>query len=102
MKYNKLVRDNIPAIIKNKGMTVSSHIADNQEYKDKLYEKLQEEVNEFLTNEDLEELADILEVVYAIGKLQNLGKEELEKIRITKADKRGAFTKRIILEETDD
>jgi len=100
MKYNKLVRDKIPEIIKKNNQTPITHIADNEEYWNKLKEKLKEEISEFLEDSNKEELADILEVVYAIRDHLNITKDELEKIRKGKTDKRGAFKKKIILDET--
>ena len=80
MKYNKLVRDNIPEIIKANGEASMIHIAGETEYKEKLIEKLQEEVDEFIKDNSKEELADILEVIYALGDLYEIKKEELEKV----------------------
>jgi len=100
MRYNKLVRDKIPEIIKGKGETPITHIADDQEYKIRLKEKLQEEVAEFLKDSNAEELADILEVIYALGDNIGVSKEELERIRLKKAEKRGGFKEKIILDET--
>ena len=100
MKYNKLVRDKIPEIIKNKGVIPITHIADDEEYWQKLKEKLQEEVNEFLEDGNEEELADILEVIYAICDFRNFDKEKLELLRKKKAKERGAFKNRLILDET--
>jgi len=100
MKYNKLVRDKIPEIIKNKGSVPISHIASGNEYWQKLKEKLQEEVNEFLEDENNEELADILEVIYAICDFKKIGKDELELLRKKKAKERGGFKNKIILDET--
>ena len=100
MKYNKLVRDRIPEIIKQNNDTPITHIADDKEYRDKLKEKLKEEVDEFLENSTDEELADILEIVYAIRDYMKIDKDKLEEIRENKAQKRGAFKGRIILDET--
>ncbi len=98
--YNKLVRDKIPGIIKADSFTPIAHIANDEEFREKLLEKIAEEVDEFKENEDPEELADILEVVYALASLQNISPEDLEKIRAEKAKKRGVFTEKIILEKT--
>lgn len=102
MKYNKLVRDKIPEIIEDGGTNVITHIASDDEYQQKLHEKLLEEVEEYLESHRTEELADILEVLYALCKIQNLSWEDLEKTRKEKAEERGAFTKHIILDETID
>ncbi|MDA2936226.1 nucleoside triphosphate pyrophosphohydrolase [Patescibacteria group bacterium AH-259-L05] len=100
MKYNKLVRDKIPEIIKNKGVAPITHIADDEEYWQKLKEKFQEEVDEFLKDGNEEELADILEVIYAICDFKNFDKEKLELLRKKKAEGRGGFRNKVILDET--
>ena len=61
--YNKLVRDNILEIISNNNQKSSYHIATDEEYKNKLLEKLQEEVYEFITDKNEEELADIFKLL---------------------------------------
>lgn len=100
MKYHKLVRDNIPALIEGNGEKVVTHIASDKEYEEKLIEKLDEEVVEFNSDRTTEELADILEVVYAIGEYNGVSKEQLEEVRVKKREARGGFEKRIILDET--
>jgi predicted house-cleaning noncanonical NTP pyrophosphatase (MazG superfamily) len=98
IKYNKLVRDKIPDILKSKGKEPLTHIAGDEEYYEKLLEKLSEEVGEFLKENTLEELADILEVIYAI-KDYKFNDKNLEKMRKEKQYKRGGFKERIILDE---
>jgi predicted house-cleaning noncanonical NTP pyrophosphatase (MazG superfamily) len=98
--YNKLVRDLIPEIVAAKGGEAKIHIAEQEEYEKKLREKLQEEVLEFLESGKPEELADILEVVYALGAVAGVDQGQLENLRRTKAQERGAFERRIILEES--
>jgi len=99
MKYNKLVRDRIPEIIKKDNSFPITHIADDEEYWDKLKDKLKEEVDEFLKESTEEELADILEIVYAIRDHMKINPEKLEQTRKQKAQKRGGFKKKIILDE---
>lgn len=98
--YNKLVRDNIPEIIESKGEKAVTHIATETEYWEKLKEKLTEEVKEFSEAESIEELADVLEVLDAIIAYKKFTPEDIEKIKSEKAQKRGKFDKRIILEES--
>ena len=99
MKYDKLVRDRIPEIIKEDGKEPVTHIADEEEYWKKLKEKLKEEVDEFLEKSNEEELSDIVEVIDSICDFKGINKEELESIRKKKAEKRGGFKKKIILDE---
>lgn len=100
MKYNKLVRDKIPEIIKNKGINPITHFASDDEYWQKLKEKLQEEVDEFMKDNNDKELADILEVINAICDYKKIDKKELERLRKKKAKERGRFKAKIILDET--
>ena len=100
MKYNKLVRDKIPEYIRKKGEVAVFHIADEAEYWQKLKEKLQEEIEEFQKDESIEEIADILEVLEAICDYKKFGKEDVDRIKTKKAEERGGFKKRIILDES--
>ena len=99
MKYNKLVRDKIPKIIKENGGDPKIHIANSSEYWEKLKEKLLEEVDEFFEARNHEEAADILEVLGAIFEYLKLNKKLLKSEKTSKALKRGKFKKKIILEE---
>jgi predicted house-cleaning noncanonical NTP pyrophosphatase (MazG superfamily) len=100
--YKKLVRDKIPEIIREKGDKPSTHTAVDAEYKIKLNEKLKEEVEEYLESESAEELADILEIIYALCQLKGLDNKELEEMRKRKADEKGRFDKKIILEYVEE
>ena len=99
MKYNKLVRDKIPEIIRAKGQEPVTHIAGEEEYWAKLKEKLLEEVDELQKDENTEEIADVLEVLEAIAVFKGFDWSEIKKIQEKKASERGKFEKRIILEE---
>lgn len=99
--FNKLVRDKIPEIIASKGEFAKTRILNNEEYKKELDKKLLEEVNEYMTDDNVEELADIVEVIYGILNSKNVSIEEFENIRKAKVEKRGAFQDKIFLEETE-
>lgn len=100
--YNKLVRDNIPDIIKNKGEEPVIRILNEEEYKIELEKKLYEEYQEVISasgSDRLEELADMLEVIRALAKLENNDLNDIIKIADEKNIKRGAFEDRIFLEK---
>lgn len=87
--YNKLVRDKIPEIMISNGAKPVVRELSDEEYSVELNKKLQEEVTEYLESENIEELADIQEVILAILKLKGVSEEDLEKTRIDKVLKRG-------------
>ena len=95
----KLIRDKIPELMKAEGKNPPIHRASDEEYYGRLKEKLQEEVNEFLVSGEKEEIADILEVIDAICVFQKVEKKEIEKIQREKAEKKGKFKNRVILEQ---
>lgn len=98
--YNKLVRDKIPKIIESSGNTCTTRILSDEEYIEMLDKKLNEECDEYQADKNIEELADMLEVIYAIAKAKGTSIEELEKIRLEKAENRGGFDEKILLIET--
>ena len=103
--YNKLVRDKIPNIIKAKGETPVVRILDEVEYKNELEKKLYEEYTEVLNAsgaDRIEELADMLEVMISLAKLENKSLEDILKIRQEKKNKRGGFEEKIYLEKVAD
>lgn len=64
-----------------------------------IIKKLLEELDEFSTDSNLEEAADILEVLYSLFAYHNLKLAEIEEVRTRKFENRGGFGKRIILEK---
>lgn len=96
--YNKLVRDGIPGIIKKDGGKPITRTLDDKEYLNELIKKLKEELGEFGADNSVEELADIQEVILALADVL-ANREELEKVREQKVKERGAFKKKIFLEE---
>ena len=101
MKYNKLIRDKIPEIINNNGKNFVTHIASDTEYWKSLKEKLKEEVMEFEKDSSEEEFVDILEVLEAIKDFKNFSQNNIEYIKEMKAEERGKFKKKLILDEVD-
>ena len=101
MKYKKLVRDRIPEIIEATGKTCVTEILSDADYLRMVDAKLDEEMAEYHKDQNIEELADLLEVIYAAAQARGYSVEELERVRIAKVEKRGAFQKRILLKETE-
>ena len=95
--YNKLVRDKIPEIIKANGQECDISIVDGEEKYKLLEAKLKEEVNEFLEDKNLEELADCMEVLFGLADFLGYSEEELLKARDKKREERGGFKDGIVL-----
>ena len=97
--YNKLVRDKIPEIIEADGKVCRTHILSNEEYIAALEVKLNEEVAEYQADKNLEEMADVLEVLHVA---RGYSLDELEAMRAKKADERGGFKEKIFLEHVEE
>lgn len=100
--YNKLVRDKIPEIIEADGKTCKTRILSNEEYIAALEAKLNEEVSEYQADKNLEEMADVLEVLQAICVARGYSLEKLEELRAKKAEGRGGFAEKIFLESVEE
>lgn len=100
--YNKLVRDKIPEIIEAEGKECKTRILSNDEYIAALEAKLNEEVAEYQSDKNLEEMADVLEVLQAICVARGYSLAELEAMRVKKAEKRGGFKEKIFLEYVEE
>ena len=95
--YNKLVRDLIPDIIEKSGNECRTRILSDEEYLKMLDAKLDEELAEYNQVQNIEELADLLELIQAAAIARGYTLEELETVRAEKAKKRGGFEKKIFL-----
>lgn len=97
--YNKLVRDRIPEIIESSGKSCTTEILSAEDYLCMVDAKLDEELAEYHKDQNIEELADLLEVIRAATIARGYSLEDLERVRAEKAAKRGSFEKRILLKE---
>ena len=96
--YNKLVRDKIPEEINNMdGRKANYKILNDDEYIQELDKKLFEEAHEFIEEHSVEELADLMEVIYAIMKTKNISFEDIEIAREQKNKKKGCFKDKVYL-----
>lgn len=97
--YNKLVRDRIPEIIEHSGASCKTEILSDEEYLRLLDAKLDEELAEYHADQNIEELADLIEVIHAAVIARGYTLEEFEAVKAEKAVRRGKFEKRILLRE---
>lgn len=96
--YNKLVRDRLPENINSmEGRKCNFKILNNDEYLKELDKKLFEETHEFIEEHSIEELADLMEVIFAIMKDRNISIEDIENARKIKNNKKGSFNDKIYL-----
>ena len=98
--YDKLVRDRIPEIIKNSGNHCEVEVVSDDIALEYLYKKLQEEVDELVEDKNLEEIADVIEVLFAIGKKYGYSEEDILNRMYEKKDKSGGFEDNIVLKKT--
>lgn len=97
--YDKLVRDSIPEIIKEAGKIPTIEIISGKLKEEYLEKKLGEEVNEYLEDKNLEELADIMEVLFGLADYLGYSEEELLNKRLEKKLARGGFKDGIVLKD---
>ena len=104
--YNKLIRDKIPEIIKKDNAIPKISILNDEQFAIALKEKLVEEAKELLeaktSEEILNELSDVLELVESITTNNKLTITEVEKQKLVKKEKRGGFEKKLFLEYVDE
>ncbi len=101
VKYNQLIRDKTPDVIKDNGMLATTHVADHDEMFIMLQKKLKEKVSEFLIDESENELADILEVMQSICDNRWFSMKNIEHIRLKKREEKGWFDGKIILDSIE-
>ena len=100
-EYDKLIRDKIPEIIQESGRRCVVELLSDEDFLLYLNRKLLEEVNEYLESNDVEELADLEEVLRAILKAKGVDYDAFDQLRLEKVEKRGAFDKKLLLKETE-
>lgn len=98
--FDKLVRDRIPEIIENSGNNCEVEVVSDEVALEYLYKKLQEEVDELVEDKNLEEIADVVEVLFAIGGKYGYSEEDILKRRTEKKVKSGGFEDNIVLKKT--
>lgn len=99
IQHNKLVRDLIPEIIQTAGKACVTEVLSDEAYLRMIDAKLDEELAEYHEDQNIEELADLIEVIYAATKARGYTLEQLEAVRVEKAAKRGTFEKKLLLKE---
>ena len=98
--YNKLVRDNVPEIMRAEGEVPETRVLDDDEYKKLVRLKLLEEAGEtrVATGDELtKELGDVLEVLEAIAAAEGVNMDEVLALKAKRRAERGGFQKRIYL-----
>lgn len=98
--YDKLVRDRIPEIIESSGNKCEIEVVSDEVALEYLYKKLNEEVSELLEDKNLDEIADVMEVLFAIGSKYGYSEKNVLGRRNEKKDVRGGFEDNLILKKT--
>ena len=98
--YDKLVRDRIPEIIETDGSKCEIEVVSDEVALEYLYRKLGEEVDELLSDKNLDEIADVMEVLFAIGKKYGYSEDDVLGRRNEKRNSRGGFEDNLVLKKT--
>lgn len=98
--YDKLVRDRIPEIIESSGNKCEIEVVSDEVALEYLYKKLNEEVSELLEDKNLDEIADVMEVLFTIGSKYGYSEADILARRNEKKDVRGGFEDNLILKKT--
>lgn len=100
--YNKLVRDNIPQLIKESGRDCTSRILNEKEYYDALLDKIVEEVEEYRISGNEEELADVYEVLDCLVQLKEYEPMHIDYLQLIRREARGSFKDKVLLIDVED
>ena len=100
--YNKLVRDNVPQLIKESGREFSSRVLNEKEYFDALLDKIVEEIEEYRISKNEEEIADVYEALDCLVQLKEYEPMHIDYLQLIKREARGSFKDRILLVDVDD
>ncbi len=101
VKYNKLIRDRIPEIVKEAGWVPTVRILRKSEFLGAVKKKVFEEAEELIQSEDkrgiIDEIVDIQELLDVLASEIGITKPEVKKLQGIKRKKRGGFKKRLFL-----
>ncbi len=101
-KYDKLVRDKIPKIIKENGKKCKTKSLKTEDIEKYYRAKVLEEMDELFEDPCPEEMADLMEVVDCLRRALKLSIEDVIDVKHTMRQERGGFEKGIILREVSD
>lgn len=104
--YNKLCRDKIPEIIRNKGFVCEIRVVDHDEYKREIVRKLYEEasgVTDRGSHEHMvDELADVMLTLDALKKEFSISEDELAEAIKKSVEEKGGYDQRLYLSWSSD
>jgi len=105
VKYNKLIRDRIPEIIKAAGWKPKVRTLRKSEFLNAVKRKIREEAKELIrANSEkgiVDEVVDIQELLDVLATEIKLPKPKIKKLQTAKRKKRGGFKKRLFLIEEE-
>ena len=100
--YNQLVKDNVPKILKEKGSKPHIRTLNDNEYISELEISLDEYVARYTETGGMNELADIMELVYAIAKFKGYDQTKFNALVADRKKKYGGYDNRTYLLNVDE